>query len=305
MTSFFSVICILNESVSALPVIVKKMPERFTIREKYSIIRNYIRQIKEEMGVIMELSFGEQIMILLKRKNMTIQDLAAMYEMQTGNKMSRQNLSQRLKRDNFPEQDMHIIAALMGYKVSIQLTPVTVSLPEYVRLDSAASSIHPMFPAKPEIPTRSRTPEAIPILEAMKASSEEAAPKEAPEEKAPVIKDLSDEVPVLEDIPIQEYKAETAEQPSGHEKSPADDGGIKFQIPDAFRKNHARGDVNPLTGEEYLTNTVRRHPEIPEFLQVYDRTTHEWSDVREDYFWEFQEKKKKMLGKEYKAPIMI
>jgi len=40
-------------------------------------------------------------------------------------------------------------------------------------------------------------------------------------------------------------------------------------------------------------------------VQVYDRTTHEWSDVREDYFWEFQEKKKQMMGKEYRSPIRI
>ena len=44
---------------------------------------------------------------------------------------------------------------------------------------------------------------------------------------------------------------------------------------------------------------------IEEYVQVYDRTTHEWSDVREDYFWEFQEKKKQMMGKEYRSPIRI
>ena len=276
----------------------------------------------------MELSFGEQIMILLKRKNMTIQDLATMYEMQTGNKMSRQNLSQRLKRDNFPEQDMHIIAALMGYNVSIQLTPVTVQLPEYVRIETAAPVIHPMFSAKPEIPVRSRQPESIPILEALReAASEETSSiqelsgktptfKDVSDEtsvlqgvpdETPILKDLSEEIPVLEEFQIPEYKPE-ADGPAVSERGAAETANgnnVKFQIPDAFRKNHARGDINPLTGEEYLTNTVRRHPKIPEFLQVYDRTTHEWSDVREDYFWEFQEKKKKMLGKEYQAPIMI
>ena len=86
----------------------------------------------------MELSFGEQIKIILKRKNMTIKDLAALYEKQTNNKMSRQNLTQRLKRDNFPEQDMHIIAALLGYRVSVQLTPAAVPLSEFVRAASAA-----------------------------------------------------------------------------------------------------------------------------------------------------------------------
>ena len=70
----------------------------------------------------MELSFGEQIKILLKRKNMTIKELADLYVEKTGMPMSRQNLTQRLRRDNFPEQDMRILAALLGYQVSIQLS---------------------------------------------------------------------------------------------------------------------------------------------------------------------------------------
>jgi hypothetical protein len=80
---------------------------------------------------------------------------------------------------------------------------------------------------------------------------------------------------------------------------------VTFRIPAAFRKSKPVGDINPLSGKEYLTNTVRRHPEIEEFVQVYDQTTHSWSDVREDYFWEFQEKKKQMMGADYKAPIQI
>jgi hypothetical protein len=85
----------------------------------------------------------------------------------------------------------------------------------------------------------------------------------------------------------------------------SEDSGVTFQIPAAFRKSKPVGDINPLSGKEYLTNTVRRHPEIEEFVQVYDQATHSWSDVREDYFWEFQEKKKQMMGNEYKAPIQI
>ena len=71
----------------------------------------------------MELSFGEQIKILLNRKHMTIKDLADLYTQSTGQPMSRQNLTQRLKRDNFPEQDMYTIAGLLGYRVSIRLEP--------------------------------------------------------------------------------------------------------------------------------------------------------------------------------------
>jgi hypothetical protein len=48
--------------------------------------------------------------------------------------MSRQNLTQRLKRDNFPEQDMHVFAALLGHRVSIRLEPtVTVTRSEFNR----------------------------------------------------------------------------------------------------------------------------------------------------------------------------
>ena len=80
---------------------------------------------------------------------------------------------------------------------------------------------------------------------------------------------------------------------------------ITFQIPEAFRRVRPAGEINPLTGEEYLNNPVRQHPELEGFLQVYDRATHSWSDVEENYFWQFQEKKKQMLGADYQAPIRI
>ena len=204
----------------------------------------------------MELSFGEQIKIILKRKNMTIKDLAALYEKQTNNKMSRQNLTQRLKRDNFPEQDMHIIAALLGYRVSVQLTPAAVPLPEFVRAASAA-------------PERS------------------AAPAQNP-----------GPVPDAVNVPSPHEPATSSSASYGS-------SSMTFQIPDAFRKNKTQGEINPFTGEEYLTNTVRRHPDMEEFVQVYDQSTHTWSDVQEDYFWEFQERKKQMMGKDYQAPILI
>jgi hypothetical protein len=185
----------------------------------------------------MEFSFAEQIKIILNRKNMTIQDLANLYEAKTGQKMTRQNLSQRLKRDNFPEQDMHTIAALLGYQVSIQLNPIgTVKTPSILE-----------------------QPEAAPV----------------PVSAAQIPK-----------------KVQTAD-------------GSTVQIPEFFKKAPVQGDVNPLTGEEYLTNTVRQHPTLPNYLQVYDQSTHEWSDVNEDYFWEFQASKKQILGTDYQEPILI
>ena len=211
----------------------------------------------------MELSFGEQIKILLKRKGLTIKELADMYEAQTGRPMSRQNLTQRLKRDNFPEQDMHIIAALLGYQVSVQLKPVSIPMPEFIRAELQTAS-------------------------AASVSSGEISP-----------------VPQTVSVPSQPSIPDVNSAEVLSEKPPAVPNKITFQIPEAFRKNRPQGDINPLTGEEYLTNTVRRHPEMEEFVQVYDQATHSWSDVREDYFWEFQDKKKQMLGKDYRAPILI
>ena len=184
----------------------------------------------------MEFSFAEQIKIILNRKNMTIQDLANLYESETGVKMTRQNLSQRLKRDNFPEQDMHTLAALLGYQVSIHLNPIGTA---------QAPSIP--VPAMPVVP---------------------AAPVQPPK------------------------KVQTVD-------------GSTMKVPEFFKKAPVQGDVNPLTGEEYLTNTVRKHPELPNYLQVYDQSTHEWSDVNEDYFWEFQASKKQILGTDYQEPILI
>lgn len=189
----------------------------------------------------MELSFGEQIKIILKRKNMTIQDLAVLYESQTGQKMTRQNLSQRLKRDNFPEQDMHAIAAMLGYQVSVQLNPIgTESMP--------APAMQTVLPTAPAF-----------TLPPKKSASQ---------------------------------KVTTAD-------------GSTVQIPEAFRKPQPQGEINPLTGQEYLTNTVRPHPTMANYLQVYDQSSHEWIDVNEDYFWEFQANKKEILGSDYQEPILI
>ena len=176
---------------------------------------------------------------------MTIQDLAELYTAQTGLKMTRQNLSQRLRRDNFQEQDMHAIAAMLGFQVSIQLTPI--SAPEISQISSS-------IPAQSTVSAISQPP----------AFSKASAAQ----------------------------KVTTAD-------------GSTIQIPKLLKKEPVIGEINPLTGQEYLTNTVRRHPEMENYLQVYDRSTHEWIDVNEDYFWEFQTSKKQILGADYQEPILI
>lgn len=232
----------------------------------------------------MDFSFGEQINIILKRKQMTIQDLAERYESVTGMKMTRQNLSQRLRRDNFQEQDMKLIASLLGYHVSIQLTP----------LEEAGSSLEPPAmktvpsPIQPAPPTLKTTPTSIPsALPTLKTT-----PSPIPS-APPTLKTMPSPIqpvpPTLKTMPSPVITAD----------------GSTVHIPTLFQRQQPVGDINPLTGQEYLSNTVRRHPTMADYVQVYDRSTHEWTDVNEDYFWQFQANKKQIMGSEYQEPILI
>lgn len=56
----------------------------------------------------MELSTSEKIRIILKRKGMTLAQLAE------ATNQSRQNLSQKMERDNFGEQELRLYAEKMG-----------------------------------------------------------------------------------------------------------------------------------------------------------------------------------------------
>ena len=230
----------------------------------------------------MELSFGEQIKILLNRKHMTIKDLADLYTQSTGQPMSRQNLTQRLKRDNFPEQDMYTIAGLLGYRVSIRLEPADNVASEYA-WPQAARELPPHVAPAPSIPP-------IPQSDQMQSDFIQS-------ESAPLPNHVQPESSVQQESSADAEKTIDRTLENGDR--------ITFQIPEAFRRVRPAGEINPLTGEEYLNNTVRQHPELEGFLQVYDRATHSWSDVEENYFWEFQEKKKQMLGADYQSPIRI
>ena len=120
----------------------------------------------------MQLSFGEQVKIVLKRQGITIKELASRIEEQTGKKMSRQNLTQRLGRDNFQEQDMFMVAQALGCSLTINL------------LDEEA----------PEEPVRPATAEAEPVA--------------APEEKVEAAPELDEEA----DFELDEFEEEELEE---------------------------------------------------------------------------------------------
>lgn len=58
----------------------------------------------------MELSTAEKIRVILKRQGMTVSQLAEL----TG--QSRQNLSQKLERNNFGEEELQTLAEKMGVR---------------------------------------------------------------------------------------------------------------------------------------------------------------------------------------------
>jgi|GEM_PF-109645 len=66
-----------------------------------------------------------------------------------------------------------------------------------------------------------------------------------------------------------------------------------------------RGEINPYTGKEYESNSVRMHPSRIGYVQVYDRMNHEWTDMTEWAFLGYQERKKQLLGKDYDPPIYL
>ena len=168
----------------------------------------------------MKLTFGEQVKIILNRKGMTIKELAEQVELHTGKPMSRQNMTQRLGRDNFQEQDMRMIAEILGCEFTLSI----------------------MEPAMPDT-----------IVE------EEVKVERAPEVK---VAQVSKEKEVL-------------------------------------------GEINPYTRKEYESNSVRMHPKLIGYVQVYDQDTHRWIEMTEWAFLGYQERRKKLLGKDYRPPIYL
>jgi len=61
---------------------------------------------------MMPLTMGEKIKVILNRRNMTLAQLAE----KTG--QSRQNMSNKINRDNFTEKDLYVIADALNCSFS-------------------------------------------------------------------------------------------------------------------------------------------------------------------------------------------
>lgn len=239
-----------------------------------------------------ELTFGEQVRIVLSRKKMTIKDLATQVEAYTGKPMSRQNMTQRLQRDNFQEQDMRMIAKILGCRFALDIMgdedDVALEPKEVTVIERAVEA-----PAEKDITPENLVPERdITVGELMDMQEGDMfEPEYLPEE------------PISEDV--TEAKEESEKKFKGF--SGFRKGRVKPnpQPEEEPVQEEVQGDINPYTGKEYASNSVRMHPKRIGYVQVYDQTEHKWTDMTEWAFLGFQERKKALLGKDYEPPIYL
>lgn len=307
---------------------------------------------------MLDLTFGEQVKLILSRRGMTIKELAETIEIRTGKKMSRQNLTQRLGRDNFQEQDMRMIAEILDCPFQLSILgedgvttekiqnrpaePVYEKEPEYAEEPEETQErditigelvdIHEELDARiqEQEEKKSRQKEEkkhgwrsylmrkIHRPEEAAGSGENETISEAPETKEP--EELSEEEELkirtpeaiaeqvaeayaAEEEPVY-YEEATEEEPeeAAAEEEP-EDPYAEFRMSD--EEDLEKGDINPYTGREYKSNSVRMHPTRIGYVQVYDRGKHTWTDMTEWAFLGYQERKKALMGKDYDPPIYL
>ena len=280
-----------------------------------------------------DLTFGEQVKIVLGRKGMTIKELAETIEKETGKKMSRQNLTQRLGRDNFQEQDMRLIASILGcpFQLSIMSGEITEGAAGRIRKQEIKWN-------EQEQPEESFSEETVETeKEEQQLTGEERDMTigeiyDMHEELAELEKNAVEAEPtedVREDLQAEEeeYKEELLEEPESDQEESSAEPEVSYTEDYAQPEEPVQeevtyeepvqeeiaqeepeeevGDINPYTGKEYESNSVRMHPKRIGYVQVYDRTSHKWTDMTEWAFLGYQERKKVLLGEDYEPPIYL
>ncbi len=277
-----------------------------------------------------DLTFGEQVKIILGRKGMSIKQLAEIIEEKTRKKMSRQNLTQRLGRDNFQEQDMRMIAEILGCPFHLSImggdaqtqdrSTETLERAAAEHTEKAKIMEEQQAPAVEEEPTQPVEEEPVQPVEEAEQSADEPGPDERDltiGELYDMHKDLSELEENVKTGRVTEL-SRAAEAIGAAETGVAADIGKEVESPqqgekdfepvityDDVEEDTQAGEINPYTGREYQSNSVRMHPARIGYVQVYDRTIHKWTDMTEWAFLGLQERKKALLGKAYEPPIYL
>ena len=291
---------------------------------------------------MLDLTFGEQVKIVLGRRGMTIKDLAEEIEERTGKKMSRQNLTQRLGRDNFQEQDMRMIAGILGCPFRLDILGEEASPSAELSVEREAFAEEPAEEAVSEEEFSLERDITIGELVDINQQLDELESEEEPEEESletqePPVEELLEEMEEIEreareqsrERALREERLEQERQAHGWkaylQRMKHRDGEEKPEEPEEVVEEAAaeepaqeeplaaeeeeedlvKGDVNPYTGREYKSNSVRMHPKRIGYVQVYDRGEHKWTDMTEWAFLGYQERKKALLGKDYEPPIYL
>lgn len=238
---------------------------------------------------MVNLTFGEQVKIILSRKGMTIKQLAELMEAYTGKSMSRQNMTQRLHRDNFQEQDMRLIAKILGCQFQLSIMEV-----------ADETQVATAEPIKEEIVEE-------PVQEELHPHEREITVEELVAMTQEVEETIEEEkvIPNIASVQRRDEERELLRKGiKGYFKksgsSSSENAGKKESEPATVV-----GDINPYTGKEYQSNSVRMHPKRIGYVQVYDREQHKWTDMTEWAFLGYQERKKHLLGKDYVPPIYL
>lgn len=164
--------------------------------------------------------------------------------------------------------------------------PLTSVLKGYIRKASKAASREIREPERVENSVKEETENEEPVRK-----EPDAVPETIEEAK---VTDEAKEVPKEN---TQEAKEEI-EQETEHSVGPRRRRGPQM-MPGGI------GEINPYTGKEYETNSVRMHPNRIGYIQVYDRGEHQWADMTEWAFLGYQERKKALLGDQYEPPIYL
>lgn len=328
---------------------------------------------------MMDLTFAEQVKIILSRRGMTIKELAELIEKHTGKKMSRQNLTQRLGRDNFQEQDMRMIAGILGCPFYLNILDENVSVeaeePHREDKENYIEEVQEPVEAVYEEPAAEEYAEEVYEEPVAEEYAEEVYEEPAMQEES--IEEILEEAAALErenkefehrqsenkeqekkqdnrtvfedgenkgkkhswtsylrrrkkqvEEPVKPAEEEVQTQPVEEEpKDMFETETISLEEDDAKEVNSfteyaeekvkelqpegteeedlEKGDINPYTGHEYQSNSVRMHPSRIGYVQVYDRGEHQWTDMTEWAFLGYQERKKVLLGKDYEPPIYL
>lgn len=317
---------------------------------------------------------------------MTIKELAEQIQERTGKAMSRQNLTQRLGRDNFQEKDMRMIAAILGCPFRLSIFPADAaederimeyanastqkrrSKTEEVREDERDMTIGELYEIHEELTElEAESAEELAEAQAEQLTEAEIQAGESAEEPAAVIEEqpeiTAEETPTVPEEqsapeiqePVMEQTEAVVEEVAEPEEKPAEKKKEKFHTGGIFLRRMQRGgdtqkidtkkvneavktetkkeskpvitpdsedfepvikhkdaeedlsigEMNPYTGREYQTNSVRMHPHRIGYVQVYDRNLHQWTDMTEWAFLGYQERKKALLGRDYEPPIYL